>query len=62
MKAFAAHGAGLKHRQIVELFWGAGRIAREWERGCWMDSRIKRRLRKAREIMKGYRDIAAGCT
>ena len=56
---FAAHEGGLKHEEVAALLW-PDRAPKEWCRGCWMDSRIKHRLKKVREILEGYRDIAAG--
>ena len=60
MKALAAREAGRTLREIAILFWGADRVAAEWHPESWMRSRIKRRLRKARGILKRYREIAAG--
>ena len=51
---------GLTQRQIAELFWGRERVAEEWWPGGWMHGRVRRRLRKARAMLNGYRDIAAG--
>ena len=51
---------GLTRREIAELLWGRERVAEEWWEDGWMRARIKRRLTKARAMLKVYRDIAAG--
>lgn len=60
MKVLAAAEAGVSHREIAVSFWGAARVSREWESGGWMKSRIKRRLKMARGIVKRYRELVAG--
>ena len=56
-----AQADGLKMRQIAPLFWEPSRVEAEWEDGGWMHYQLKRRARRGREIMKRYREIAAGC-
>ena len=60
MTALGAAEAGRSHRDIAVGFWGEEDVGKEWEPNGWMKSRIKRLLRKARRILKRYRDIAAG--
>ena len=56
----AADQAGRRPREIAVLLWGAERVAAEWDRDSWMRSRIRRRIGKARSILRSYREIAAG--
>ncbi len=51
---------GLTWREIAEVLWGKERVAEDWWEDGWMRARIRRRLEKARAMLKGYRDIAAG--
>ncbi len=51
---------GLTTREIAVRLWGAERVAAEWWPDGWMHARVKRRIRKARAMLKAYRDIAAG--
>ena len=51
---------GLTRRQIAERLRGRERVAEDWWPDGWMQTRVKRRLRKARAMLKAYRDIAAG--
>ncbi len=50
----------VRHREIAVEFWGEARVDEEYHTDGWMHSRIKRRLKKARAIVKQYRDMAAG--
>ena len=52
---------GLKLAQIAPLFWELDWIEAEWEDSGWMHTQLKRRARRGREIIKRYREIAAGC-
>ena len=51
---------GLSRREIAIAIWGAERVAEEYFPGCWMQSRIKRRLDRAKAIVTHYRELAAG--
>ena len=51
---------GRSHRDIAAAFWGAERVAAEYYADGWMHSRIKRRLKRARAILKRYREMAGG--
>ncbi len=51
---------GLTWREIAVLLWGAERVAEDWWPGGWMRGRVKRRIAKARAMLKAYRDFAAG--
>ena len=51
---------GMSRREIAIAIWGADRVAGEYFPGCWMQSRIKRRLDWAKAIVKHYREIATG--
>ena len=56
-----ARADGLKLREIAPLFWKPARVAAEWRDGGWMHYQLKRRLRRGREYMSRYREIASGC-
>ena len=60
MTVLEADQNGLSWREIAERLWGAERVAEDWWEDGWMRARIRRRLAKARAMLKGYRDIAAG--
>lgn len=55
-----AKADGLAMRDIARLFWRESLVEEEWDPDGWMHARLKRRLRRAREIMKRFREIAAG--
>ncbi len=55
-----AKADGLEMPEIARLFWRGSLVEAEWESGGWMHARLKRRLRRARQTMKRYREIAAG--
>lgn len=55
-----AKADGLEMPAIARLFWRESLVEAEWHAGGWMHARLKRRLRRARETMKRYREIAAG--
>lgn len=56
-----AQADGLKMRQIAPLFWEPSLVKTDWRNHGWMHYQLKRRARRGREIMKRYREIAAGC-
>ena len=56
-----ARADGRKLREIAPLFWKPSRVKTEWRDHGWMHAQLKRRARRGREIMKRYREIAAGC-
>ena len=56
----ACEAEGMSRREIAVAIWGAERVAKEYFPGCWMQSRIKRRLDWAKAIVKHYREIATG--
>ena len=58
--ALESEAEGLTHRQIAERLWGAEWVAEEWWVGGWMHSRVKRRRRRAKTILRQYRDMATG--
>ena len=56
----ACEARGLSHREIAVAIWGPERVAAEYDSDGWMHSRIKRRLRRARAILKAYLELATG--
>ena len=56
----ACEAEGLSRREIAAAIWGWDRVAEEYFPGCWMQSRVKRRLDRVTAIVKHYREIAAG--
>ena len=48
------------HREIAAQIWGRDRVDAEYYTDGWMHSRIKRRLRKAKAILRQYRRMAVG--
>ncbi len=60
MTVLEADRQGRTWREIAVLLWGAERVAEDWWPGGWMHGRVKRRLARARAMLKAYRDIAAG--
>ena len=60
MTVLEADQKGLTWRQIAERLWGKERVAEEWWDDGWMRARIRRRLARARTMLKDYHDIAAG--
>ena len=56
----ACESEGMSRREIAAAIWGWDRVAEEYYPGCWMQSRVKRRLDRAKAIVKHYREIAAG--
>ena len=55
-----AKADGLAMRDIARLFWRESLVEEEWDADGWMHARLKRRLRRARGIMRRWREIAAG--
>ena len=51
---------GLSRRAIAVAIWGQDRVTEEYYPGCWMQSRIKRRLDRATAIAKRYHELATG--
>ena len=60
LKVLRAKADGLTLRAIAPLFWRPALVEAEWHDHGWMHNRLKRRLRRGRETMKRYREIAAG--
>ena len=58
--ALEGEAEGRTHRQIAAEIWGRDRVDAEYYTDGWMHSRIKRRLKKAKAIVKQFRDMAAG--
>lgn len=58
--ALESEAEGLTHREIAARFWGVARVDAEYEPDGWMHSRIKRRLRRGKAVVRQYRDMAAG--
>ena len=58
--ALEGDAEGWSHRDIAAAIWGRDRVDEEYYTDGWMHSRIKRRLRKAKTILKQYLDMAAG--
>lgn len=56
----ACEAQGLSRREIAVAVWGPDRVAAEYFPGCWMQSRIKRRLDRAKAIAQHYREVATG--
>ena len=56
----AADQRNLTTREIAVELWGAERVAREWHGDGWMRLLVRRRVRKARAMLKEYRELAAG--
>ena len=56
----ACEAEGLSRREIAVAIWGQTRVEEEYFPGCWMQSRIKRRLDRAKKIEQHYREIATG--
>ena len=56
----ACEAEGMSRREMAIAIWGQDRVADEYFPGCWMQSRIKRRLDWAKAIVKHYREIATG--
>ena len=55
-----AKADGLAMRDIARLFWRESHVEEAWDADGWMHARLKRRLRRAREVMRRFREIAAG--
>ena len=55
-----AKADGLAMRDIARLFWRESHVEEAWDADGWMHARLKRRLRRARGIMRRWREIAAG--
>ena len=51
---------GLTRQKIATWFWDPEWVAEEWYVGSWMHQRVKRRLSRARTMLKQYRDMATG--
>ena len=60
MLALEGEAEGLSHREIAVSFWGRERVEAEYTPDGWMHSRIKRRLRRAKAVLKDCRALAAG--
>ena len=60
LRVLAADQRNLTTREIAVELWGAERVAREWHGDGWMRSLVRRRVRKARAMLKEYRELAAG--
>lgn len=60
LKVLGAKVERLEMPDIARLFWRGSHVDEEWHAGGWMHARLKRRLRRARKIMKRYREIVAG--
>ena len=58
--ALESEAQGLTHRETAVRLWGAERVAEEYYVGGWMLGRLKRRRRRARIVLKQYRDMAKG--
>ncbi len=56
----ASQAEGLTQQEIAVRFWGRARVEAEYYTGGWMHERVKRRLSRARAILKHYRSIATG--
>ena len=56
----ACEAEGLSRQEMAAAIWGWDRVAEEYFPGCWMQSRVKRRLDRAKAIVKRYREIATG--
>ena len=56
----ACEAEGMSRREIAIAIWGPDRVAEEYFPGCWMQSRIKRRLDRATAIVRHYRELATG--
>ena len=56
----ACEAEGLSRREIAMAIWGRDRVAEEYYPGCWMQSRVKRRLDRAKAVVRHYREIATG--
>ena len=54
----ACEAEGLSQREIAAAIWGWDEVAKEYFPGCWMQSRIRRRLKRAKAIVKRYREMA----
>lgn len=53
--------AGKSWRETAVDLYGTDRVASNWHPDSWMRARVRRRGRKARELMeRGYRVLAAG--
>ena len=56
--ALEGDAEGRTLRDIAVDFWGAERVAAEYHPDGWMRSLVKRRLRKANDILGQYRRMA----
>ena len=56
--ALESEAEGLTQREVAVRLWGAQRVADEWWSDGWMLGRLKRRRRRARAILKQYREMA----
>lgn len=54
----ACEAEGLSQREIAAAIWGQDEVAKEYFPGCWMQSRLRRRLKRAKAIVKRYREMA----
>jgi len=50
--------AGKSHRDIAVDLFGAEAVQAQWDAGSWVRSRVRRRIRKALDLMNGgYREL-----
>ena len=56
--ALEGEAEGLSHREIAVRFWGRARVGEEYYIDGWMHARVKRRLARAKAILKQLRDMA----
>ena len=56
----ACEAEGMSRRETAIAIWGRDRVVDEYFPGCWMQSRIKRRLHRAKAIVRHYQELAKG--
>lgn len=58
--ALESEAEGLTQRDYALGLWKPEDVEAEYYDGSWMDGRVKRRYRRAKAVLRHYRDIATG--
>ncbi len=58
--ALESEAEGLTWKEYAARIFEPELVEAEYYTGSWMDGRVKRRVSRARTILKRYRDMASG--
>ena len=58
--ALEMEAEGLTQHDYALRLWEPEKVEADYYDGSWMDGRVKRRYKRAKAILKHYRDIACG--